>query len=63
MGDEDARGNEEVGALRKRRAALPDGRYLIYFTFDAGGEEPPAAEERARPEPGARAESAEEWRV
>ncbi len=62
MADEITGGTERVGALRKRRATLADGRYLIYFTFEGG--EPAAPEaEGARPEPEADAEAAEERRV
>lgn len=60
MADEATGGPERVGALRKRRATLPDGRYLIYFTFEGG--EPAAAEAEGEPpeaEAGA-AEAAEE---
>lgn len=63
MGDEDARGDGRVGAPRKRRETLPDGRYLIYFTFGGDEAAPPAEGARARPEPEAAAGPAEERRV
>lgn len=62
MGAEAADGPEAVGAMRKRRTLMADGRYLIYYTF--GGEEGDGhAAERgaaARREPEAEAEAGEE---
>lgn len=62
MGDEVTAGPESVGALRKRRETMADGRYLIYFTFDDGGGEPDD-EEPVRPDPEAAPEAVEESRV
>ena len=48
-----AQGQVAAGRMHKRRAALEDGRYLIYYTFDEdGGESLTGDESRAaRPEP------------
>ena len=51
---------ERVGALRKRRTTLDDGRYLIYFTFEGGEPAPAPGGEGARPEPEAETVAAEE---
>lgn len=54
---------EPVGAMRRRRTLLADGRYLIYYTFGDEGEPSPAAGEvarPARPEPEAEASAEEE---
>jgi len=50
---------EDAGRMRKRRTTLADGRYLIYYTFDGGGEAP-GAEGAAEAAPEPEAEAAEE---
>lgn len=58
--------NEQQG-MHRRRVALADGRYLIFYTFD----EPPASsnegdattDNRSRREPEAKPEAEEERRV
>lgn len=63
MRDEDAAGPESIGVLRKRRELMADGRYLIYFTFEGGGNAPAAEAEQSRPGPKADPEAEEERRV
>jgi hypothetical protein len=55
MGDIEQRSVDDTGGMHRRRVTMPDGRYIIYFTFDdAPGsgrsveEVPPDAD--ARPE-------------
>lgn len=65
MGQEGTNGPESVGAMRRRRTLMADGRYLIYYTFGGEGETTRAADEvatPARPEPEAEAVAAEEER-
>jgi hypothetical protein len=35
---------DEMGKMLRRRIALADGRYLIFYTFEERGELPPPAE-------------------
>ena len=46
---EGASKQEGSGEMRKRRAKLEDGRYLIYYTF--GNKPPPPTAETERAEP------------
>lgn len=49
MEQEETKGTEVVGAMRRRRTLMADGRYLIYYTFGDEGEAPRAADEDAGP--------------
>jgi hypothetical protein len=47
--------------MHTRRITMPDGRYLIFYTFDDAGPEPsPAPSPETRPEADARPEMTEE---
>lgn len=53
--------NPDAGSMHARRVTMPDGRYLIYYTF---GDEPgPRPAEPPRPEPGVTPEITGEHRV
>ena len=63
VGQEGTDGPESVGAMRRRRTLMADGRYLIYYTFGDEDETTSAAGEvasPARPEPEAEAVAEEE---